>query len=82
MANDDRQSWEIRQAQRNVEDAKRQLQIARDSKSKGLIAEAQEELKKAQQVLRALQSDNKKKAREAQRDFLNNYYRELVCHWC
>lgn len=74
MAND---KWVIRQAQQDVEDAKRALQLAKETKSKSAIADAQDELAKKQKVLDQLTSGNENRADSARQRWLSDQYASL-----
>lgn len=69
--------WVIKEARKEVEDAKRDLKLAKETKSKSAIQEAQDALDKATKTLKRLQSDNTRKSSEAENSWLSEQYSRL-----
>jgi hypothetical protein len=74
MANE---KWVIRQARLDVEAAKRTLELAKETKSKIAISDAQDELDKKQKVLNQLTSNNENQADKANERWLSDQYASL-----
>lgn len=69
--------WIIKQAKADVEAAKADLAIAKDSKSKQLIKDAQDALAEAEKTLAQVSSKDAGKAGKAQERWLSEQYRNL-----
>jgi hypothetical protein len=69
--------WVIRQARQDVEDAKRALALAKETKSKIAMQDARDELDKKQTVLDQLTSGNENQAGKASERWLSDQYASL-----
>lgn len=69
--------WVIKEARKEVQDAERDLELAKETKSQVAIKDAQEKLNEAQKTLKQLTSNNATKSGKAEERWLSDQYARL-----